>query len=49
MSNILFIAYIRFKFLTTSFKDEGFDFVVTIGVDECGKVFGVGLGVEEGG
>ena len=49
MSNVLFIANVGFEMVATSFEDEGFDLVVFVGVDKGGKVFGVALGVEEGG
>lgn len=50
MTYVFFIPDVGFEFGATSFQDEGFDLVMTIGVDEGGEVFGVGLGgVEEGG
>ena len=48
MTDILFIANVGFEILSTSFKNKGFDLVMTIGVDEGCKVFCVGLRVEEG-
>ena len=46
MANILFVPNILFEVLTTSFENEGFDLLMTIGVDECRKVFSVGEGGE---
>lgn len=48
MADILFVSNVCFEVLSASFENEWFDLVVAVGVDECSKVFSIGLGVEEG-
>jgi hypothetical protein len=46
MAYILLITDVCFELLSTSFENEGFDLLMTIGVDVRRKVFCIWLGEE---